>query len=97
MYDWNGNGKYDEQDAFIDYQIYKDFSKDKNKGIPQTPRRNSNGISSFGAILSTVGGFVGTAIVASMIGIDNTPTLLILILWIVFSSILAALAETIGL
>jgi hypothetical protein len=44
-----------------------------------------------------VGGFVGTAIVASMIGIDNTPTLLILILWIVFSSILAVLAETIGL
>lgn len=29
MCDWNNNGKYDMQDAFISYHIYKSISENK--------------------------------------------------------------------
>jgi hypothetical protein len=93
MYDWNGNGKYDEQDAFIDYQIYHDCSK--NQGTPH--RSSSNGMSTFGAILCTVGGFVGAALIIALLGIEDAPGLLIIVLWVVVSVILSIFIEKIGL
>jgi hypothetical protein len=93
MYDWNGNGKYDEQDAFIDYQIYHGDSKKQ-----VTPHRSSsNGMSTFGAVLCTVGGFVGAALIIALLGIEDAPGLLIVVLWVVVSVILSVFVEKIGL
>lgn len=52
FYDWNHDGKKDWQDNYIEYQIYKNSTGQKNN-YSYTP---SNGISTFGAILSVVGG-----------------------------------------
>ena len=52
LHDWNHDGKKDWQDNFIEYQIYKDATGQKNN----SSYTSSNGISTFGAILSTVGG-----------------------------------------
>jgi hypothetical protein len=93
MYDWNGNGKYDEQDAFIDYQIYHDCSN--NQGTPH--RSSSNGMSTFGAILCTVGGFIGAALIIALLGIEDVPGLLIVVLWVVVSVILSVFVGKIGL
>lgn len=30
MFDWNNNGRYDMQDSFIDYHIYKSVSGNKS-------------------------------------------------------------------
>lgn len=32
MYDWNGNGKKDSADSFIEYQIYKDCTNHRSSG-----------------------------------------------------------------
>jgi len=50
FYDWNHNGKKDFTDDFIEYQIYKDSTSNSN----YTPRTD-NAISTFGAIVATVG------------------------------------------
>ena len=44
MYDWNHNGEKDMADDFIEYQIYKHSTGQKNNSS-YTP---SNGISTFG-------------------------------------------------
>lgn len=46
MCDWNNNGKYDMQDSFIDYHIYKSVSENKQS-------RNSSGDS--GAVVTVIG------------------------------------------
>lgn len=46
FYDWNHDGKKDWQDNYIEYQIYKNSTGQKNNSS-YTP---SNGISTFGAI-----------------------------------------------
>jgi hypothetical protein len=61
---------------------------------------SSNGSpSTFGAILSVVGGLIGTAIILGVIGVDveNVPVIVIIILWAVVSAILAAIASKLGL
>ena len=30
--DWNGDGKYDWQDSYIDYNVYKQCTKDEESG-----------------------------------------------------------------
>ena len=50
--DWNHDGRKDWQDNYIEYQIYRDVTRNKNNSS-YTLR---NGISTFGAILSTIGG-----------------------------------------
>lgn len=65
LHDWNHDGKKDWQDNFIEYQIYKDATGQKKN----SSYTSSNGISTFGAILSTVGGlFLGAMIVALFAG-----------------------------
>ena len=58
FYDWNGNGKKDFADDFIEYHIYKE-STSNNKHVSHS---SGNGISNFGAILSVIGGLVLQAI-----------------------------------
>ena len=97
MYDWNQNGKNDLQDNFIEYQIYKDITGQNNESS-YTPSRG-NGMSTFGAIISVVAGLVLQAAlyVALGIDVDDVPVLVIIILWVVFSSITAVVIDKIGL
>lgn len=96
MYDWNHNGKKDMADDFIEYQIYKDVMGQDDEPS-YTPRRSGSGsgISSFGAIISVIAGFVMQVILYMIFGIDveNVPVFVIVILWIVFSTIAAVVIE----
>ena len=86
FYDWNNDGKKDFTDDYIEYQIYKDSTSNSN----YTPR-SGRGISTFGAIVATVGGlFLAAAIVALFGGGEDTPVLITIILWIVCGLGLAA-------
>ncbi len=82
MTDWNNNGKKDSADNFIEYQIYKQSTSNNN----YTPR-SGGGISTFDAILATIGGlFMAAAIIALLGGGEDTPVLITIILWIVCGS-----------
>lgn len=82
LYDWNGDGKKDFTDDFIEYQIYKQ-STSKKSNNNYTPR-SGGGISTFGAIAATVGGlFLAAAIVALFGGGENTPVFIAIVLWII--------------
>lgn len=73
-YDWNHDGKMDFRDDFIEYE---EFMSDSN----YTPK-SGGGISTFGAILATVGGlFLAIVILALLGGGENTPASLIIIMW----------------
>ena len=96
LHDWNHDGKKDWQDTFIEYQSYKDVTGQKNDSS-HTP---SNGISTFGTILSTVGGlFLGALIVALFAGdnVKNVPVIIIIILWIICSTVLAVFCDNRGI
>ena len=93
FYDWNGNGKKDFADDFIEYHIYKE-STSNNKHVSHS---SGNGISNFGAILSVIGGLVLQAIFYMIFGIEveNVPVFVIIVLWVVFSILCAAVIEKI--
>ena len=97
MYDWNHNGKNDMADSFIEYQIYKDVTGQKDEPS-YTPSRG-NGMSTFGAIVSVIAGlFMQAALyVALGIDVDDVPVFVIIILWAIFSAIAAVVVEKIGL
>lgn len=97
MYDWNHNGKKDMADNFIEYQIYKDVTGQKDKTTYTS--RGSGGISTFRAIVSVVAGlFLQAALYVSLgIDVEDVPVLIIIILWGVFSTIVAIIADKIGL
>jgi hypothetical protein len=69
---------------------------EKNYGYHSSSNGN---ISTFGAILCVIGGLVGAAAIFVVLGIDveNVPLLVIIILWAVVSTVLAAFAGKHGL
>lgn len=81
FYDWNQDGKKDLMDDYIEYNIYEQVTgENTNNGY--TPR--GNGISTFGAIVATIGGlFLAAAILALLGGGEDTPMVVTIILWIV--------------
>ncbi len=92
MYDWNHNGKNDWQDNYIEYQIYKDVT-----GQNESSYAPSRGISTFGAILSTVGGLFLAALVVALFAGDNVedvPVIITIILWIICSTVLSVYCES---
>lgn len=96
LHDWNHNGKNDWQDDYIEYQIYKDVTGQKSNSS-YTP---SNGISTFGAILSTIGGlFLGCMIIALFAGehVEDVPVIITIILWIICSAVLSVFGEKNGI
>ena len=93
--DWNHDGRKDWQDNYIDYQIYRDVTGNKNNSSYTL----GNGISTFGAILSTIGGlFLGAGIVALFAGdnVEKVPVIITIILWIICSSVLAVFFDNNG-
>ncbi|MBE5937145.1 MAG: hypothetical protein E7265_03845 [Lachnospiraceae bacterium] len=97
MYDWNHNGKNDMADNFIEYQIYKDVTGQKGESSYMPSR--GNGMSTFGAIISVIAGLFLQAALYVALGIDveNVPVLVIIILWVIFSTIAAVVVDKIGL
>ena len=93
LYDWNGDGKKDFTDDFIEYQIYKQ-STSKKSNNNYTPR---SGISTFGAFIAMVGGlFLAAAIVTLFGGGEDTLVFITIVLWIVCGSGLCAWFDQIG-
>ena len=93
--DWNHDGRKDWQDNYIDYQIYRDVTGNKNN----SSYTSRNGISTFGAILSTIGGlFLGAGIVALFAGdnVEKVPVFITIILWLICSSVLAVFFDNNG-
>jgi hypothetical protein len=59
---------------------------------------SSNGnMSTFGAILCTVGGFLGACLIFALLGVEDAPAIVIVILWAVVSTVLAAIGSKHGL
>ena len=95
LYDWNHDGKKDCTDDFIEYQIYSQSTSNSN----YSPRCSA-GISTFGAIVSTIGGlFCGAGIVALFAGdnVENVPVIITNILWIICSLALAVFCDNHGI
>ena len=64
--------------GFIENQIYKQLT-DKNSYKGYVPRRS--GILTFGAVVNTIGGLNGAAVILALFGGgEDTPVLLIIIL-----------------
>lgn len=97
MYDWNHNGKKDMVDNFIEYQIYKEVTGQKDKSSYTSSR--GKGISNFGAIVAVIAGLFLQVVLYVALGIDveNVPVFVIVILWIIFSAIVAVVMDKIGL
>lgn len=95
--DWNHDGKKDIVDNYIEYQIYKDVTGQKDETSYNLGRRN--GMSTFGATTSVIAGLILQAALYVALGIDveNVPVLVIIILWAVFSTIAAVVVDKIGL
>ena len=92
LHDWNHDGKKDWQDTYIEYQSYRNSTDQKNNSS-YTP---SNGISTFGAILSTIGGlFLGALILVLFVGdnVEHVPVIVTFILWIICGSVLAVYCD----
>jgi hypothetical protein len=54
---------------------------------------SSNGnVSTFGAILSVIGGLIVTAMILAPIGVEDVPGIVIIILWAIASTVLSVLA-----
>lgn len=80
--DWNGDGNRNMADDFIEYQIYKDCNDNSNGG------GSGNG-GCFILIITVISGLFGQAFVYNLldIEIDNVPVAVMIILWVVISSI----------
>jgi len=95
-HDWNHDGKVDSKDDFMEYQVFSDVMGEENK-YSYTPRR-SKGISTFGAFVSMIAGFILQAVLYVLLGIDveKMPDLIIFVVWIVFAGLIAMIGEKKG-
>lgn len=97
MYDWNHNGKKDGIDDYLEYQIiHKDPASGSNRA---SHNAKSTGISTFGAAFSVVSGFVLAVLLYTIcdIHVKDVPVVITILLWVVFSALMAEFAEKIGL
>lgn len=94
LYDWNGDGKRDSADNYIEYQIYKSSTgKNSNNGYTS----GGNGISTIGAIIATIGGFFGACAILALLGSgDDISVIVVIILWTICGTGLCAWFEKMG-
>lgn len=59
------------------------------------PRGSSNGMSTLGAIMCTIGGLFGVALIFTIFDVDveNVPASIIVVLWIVLTSVIAGVVS----
>lgn len=77
--------------------IYKDITNQKDE--PSHTSSKGSDMFTFGTILSVIAGLILQSALYVVLGIDvdNVPVLVIIILWIVFSTIAAETIDKIGL
>ena len=85
MYDWNGNGRNDRADDYMEYHIATSDSE-------KTPSYSGNG-SGLGGFLSVFSGLFIEAFIFTLFDVEvsDVPMILILLLWIIFSALFALL------
>lgn len=90
LYDWNHNGKDDQFDRFMDYQMINDGMK--KSGRSGGPHRGG-GMSTLAAFLCVFGGLVIEALIFTVFGVDvdDVSAIVLILLWILFSTILVAI------
>ncbi len=95
FHDWNHDGKKDWQDNFIEYQIYKDVTDDKNEKPQFTSnRKSSGGMSGCGALIITILSIIIAAAIAGFLfggDISNVPDWLIVPLFIIIAAVVSVL------
>ena len=96
LFDWNWDGKNDIQDNFIEYEVYRRANKNHKQS---TGRSYRTGISGAGVCISMLVGFVMETLVFVFLGIDieDVPSIVLMILWFVFSGMIMVGADGIGL
>lgn len=121
FYDWNGDGKKDWVDNYIEYNIYMNCKRNQEKknkedhsfpGHPNyfnTSSRSNHykkpasgssfgrGISTFGAIVATIGGlFLAAAIWVFFGGGEDVSETIAIILWLICTGVLFWWFDRIG-
>lgn len=99
MNDWNHDGKKDGFDNFIEYQIYEDTTKNSTDTSDNHAKRcnsSQQSMSALGVILCIFSGLFWQALLFTLINIDidKLSSILIIILWIVFSSITTGIVNS---
>lgn len=84
FYDWNRDGKKDAQDDFLEYNIYKESTKNTNNN-------HGSGMSSSGAGCATV---ISVFIAAGILSFFNLEGAGMIIVFIIVVSIVAAVIST---
>ena len=96
--DWNNDGKND----FIEHTIINDEIDNENDDHSHNnyyKQTNKGEISTFGRILSVILGLVLTAVVFTIfdIEVDKVPTLIIIIMWFINTTIAMVIAAFLGI
>ena len=93
FYDWNGNGKNDPADDFIEYNIYKQTTQSNNNNN----HRSGGGVSNFGAAVGTILTIIISAGIAGALGLEGTSSVIVfLILVVIVCVCIALLFDKIG-
>ncbi len=82
FYDWNKDGKKDIVDDYIEYNVYKESTKNNS-----SQHHSGNGMSNFGATIATI---VSIFIAAGIVGMFNLEGAALVIAFIIVVSIVAA-------
>ena len=89
LFDWNQNGKKDIVDNYIEYQIYKNATE--NKETNNYSSGGTNGMSTFAALVAVIGGMLIAGMFVSEF--EEVPGIVVVILWILASVGIAFLME----
>ena len=89
LFDLNQNGKKDMVDNYIEYQIYKNATE--NKETNNYSSGGTNGMSTFAALVAVIGGILIAGMFVSEF--EEMPGIVVVILWILASVGIAFLME----
>lgn len=95
MSDYHGENRCPDCDG-TGGNHYPGCDYDGTNGNYHYARGSGNGMSTFGAIVSVIGGLVAEAMVFTLFGVDveNVSVVVIVILWIVFSFVIGAIISS---
>ena len=88
FYDWDHNGKKDIVDDYIEYNIYKECTKENDNSNSYSSNNYSNnnnyrsgkGVSNFGAGCGTVLTIIIASVISGALGLEGTPLVIVFII-----------------
>lgn len=89
LFDYNWDGKKDMVDNYIEYQIYKNSTKDKETSNYSS--NETNGMSTFAALVVVIGGMLIAGMFVSEF--EEMPGIVVILLWFLASIGIAFLME----